>query len=233
MVEDAAVGFTAVAAAFGASIWRISTLSIDSGSRQWRGSWHRSFVVPMGTPILCAGPRCELPLTKLGGSTALIDATCAVMLGFAESPLFTTSVDNFDPSHVLRLCSSPPPRFTAACLRSRVAPFWRASQRRYARHNTGQVLAGVRPGRYFCADSMVPVNRSVAILLADVFSVPFAHSLTRTMANSCSKSRQRSLPCGAAGLPQLMKTVQYLAREDPRVRVLQVFFLPKNRTTRG
>ena len=41
--------------------------------------------------------KCEGTAHQAGRLTALIDATCAVMLGFAQPPLFVSSISRFDP----------------------------------------------------------------------------------------------------------------------------------------
>jgi magnesium-transporting ATPase (P-type) len=41
---------------------------------------------------------CEGPLTRLGGSTALIDAPAAIFLAFCEAPMLRTNVGHFAPT---------------------------------------------------------------------------------------------------------------------------------------
>ena len=82
------------------AVWRIDTLQHDNQSRaavfqlvagglsllQW---FTRYFILQR---------QCESPLTKLGGSTAMIDAATAVMLAFSEPPLLVSSLGRFDPT---------------------------------------------------------------------------------------------------------------------------------------
>jgi len=56
---------------------------------------------------------------------------------------------------------------------------------------------------------------SVAILLADVFCLPLAHSMARSVAGGWVEMAMAIFAAtAAAGLPQLMRTLGYLA-QDP------------------
>lgn len=98
IIEDLSIGLVAIVARTGVTIWRFRQLFADGQSR-----------APIVQTIACVlsflhwivrnfvlRHKCELPLTKLGGSTAIVDATSAVMLAYASPPLFVSAAGRFD-----------------------------------------------------------------------------------------------------------------------------------------
>jgi hypothetical protein len=232
--EDAVVGATAIAARVAVAMWRVVTLGADGQLRapvtqllagilslvQWV---LRYFVLDR---------RCEAPLTKLGGSTALVDATCAVMLGFAQPPLYVTSISRFDPTArlltalligtlTLQRCL-----FGAACC----GLLWSVAASDVRKPIELPPTLVIQPGgvapkvaeRF--APEYVPIalvallmwflqTASVAILMADVFCTPFAHSLSRALSSGWLEVSFAAFTATAAsGLPQLLRTLGFLAQ---------------------
>jgi len=234
--EDGVIGLLAVIARIATAIWRIVTLTVDGQIRapvaqlvagvlsflQW---FLRYFVLDR---------KCEPPLTKLGGSTALVDATCAVMLGFAEPPLFVSSVSRFDPTArlltALLITTMTLQRclFSTACCGLLWAVATDDSRKPLEMPPTLRILPGavgaVSQERFapeyipyvlFALVAWILQTCSVAILLADVFCVPLAHSMSRGLA--CGWGEIASaifVATAAAGMPQLLRTLQYIA-QDP------------------
>jgi hypothetical protein len=232
--EDALVGATAIAARVSVALWRVVTLGADGQLRapvtqllagilslvQWV---LRYFVLDR---------RCEAPLTKLGGSTALVDATCAVMLGFAQPPLYVTSISRFDPTArlltalLIGTLTFQRCLFGAACC----GLLWSVAASDVRKPIELPPALVIRPGvvapkvseRF--APEYVPIallallmwllqTASVAILMADIFCTPFAHSLSRALSSGWLEVSFTAFTATAAsGLPQLLRTLGFLAQ---------------------
>jgi len=108
VIEDAFLGLTAIVARYSVAIWRLGGLSADSQSRcvifELGASvvslcnWViRYWVIEPGLPDLI-GTKSDGrgPLTRLGGSMAIADASSAVLLAFAEPPLLLSAISRFD-----------------------------------------------------------------------------------------------------------------------------------------
>ena len=244
--EDAVVGFAALAARFATAIWRMVTLSVDGQLRtpiaQLVASvlslvqWILRYFVLKG--------ECEAPLTKLGGSTALVDATTAVMLGFAEPPLFVSSISRFDPTArlltALLITTMTLHRclFATSCcgllwavaaedvancvatddvakpIKLQLPPPWQQAAAGAVAHFSPEYL----PYILFALVAWILQTCSVAILLADIFAVPLAHSMSRSIAGGWGElAMVIFVSTTAAGMPQMLRTVLFVA-EDPVVR---------------
>lgn len=232
--EDAVVGATAIAARISVSFWRTVTLAADGQLRAPVTQLLAGIlsIVQWVLRYFVLDRRCEAPLTKLGGSTALVDATCAVMLGFAQPPLYVTSISRFDPTArlltalligtlTLQRCL-----FGAACC----GLLWAVSSSDVRKPIEMPPALFIQPGgvaptipeRF--APEYVPVafvtlviwllqTASVAILMADVFCTPFAHSLSRSLSSGWLEVSFAAFTATAAsGLPQLMRTLGFLAQ---------------------
>ena len=234
--EDATVGLAAIGARFGVAIWRTVTLAVDGQMRapiaqlvaavlsllQWI---LRYFVLDR---------KCEAPLTKLGGSTALVDATCAVMLGFAQPPLLVSSISRFDPtarlltSLLITTLTLHRCLFAVACCGLLWAVATDDMRKPIEMPATLRILSGGAPSAtverfapeyvpyvLFALVAWILQTCSVAILLADVFCLPLAHSMARSVAGGWVEMAMAIFAAtAAAGLPQLMRTLGYLA-QDP------------------
>lgn len=211
--EDGAVGLVAMGARLAVSIWRAVTLAPDGHLRapvaQLAATalslvqWFMRYVV--------LGQKDEAPLTKLGGSTALVDATCAVMMGFAQPPLFVNSISRFDPTArlltALLITTMTLHRclFAVACCGFLLSVGVRKPQHGDVVSATCAVLALV---------AWLLQTASVAVLIADLFCLPLAHSMARSVDGGWVEiSMAIFAATTAAGLPQLMQTVSYLAVE--------------------
>ena len=238
--EDAVVGFAAIAARTAVAIWRTLSLAVDGQIRAPLAQLVAAVLslVQWVLRYFVLDRHCEAPLTKLGGSTALVDATTAVMLGFAEPPLFVSSVSRFDPTARLLTALLISTMTLHRCLfaTSCCGLLWAVATddvRKPARVppiNMVRVLPGAvgAAGTDRFAAEYVPYvlfalvawllqTCSVAILLADVFCVPLAHSASRSIAGGWGElAMVIFVATVATGMPQLLRTVQYVA-QDPVV----------------
>ena len=209
--EDAAIGITAVAARFAIAIWRCSTLGGDDQLRAPSVQLVASvvsFVQWLVRYFVLKRSECEQPLTKLGGSTALVDATCAVMLAFAEPPLLQSNNQRFDPTArlltALLLTTMTLQRilFASACCGLLLSVEWQGRHTTY----TGIVVAATASWLFQAC--------SVAVLIVDVFATPLSWSLHRASTGGYEVSIIAVfLATTCAGLPQLFRTSLRLLEE--------------------
>ena len=98
VIEDAVIGLLAIAARFSVLAWRFTILLEDNQMRVLTMQLVAAVLSFLHwlTRNFALEHYCELPLTKLGGSTAIVDATAAVMLAFASSPLLVSAGGRFD-----------------------------------------------------------------------------------------------------------------------------------------
>lgn len=232
--EDAVVGATAIAARVSVAMWRVVTLGTDGQLRAPVAQLLAGILslVQWVLRYFVLDRRCEAPLTKLGGSTALVDATCAVMLGFAQPPLYVTSISRFDPTArlltalLIGTLTFQRCLFGAACC----GLLWSVASSDVRKPIEMPPTLVIRPGgvapkvteRF--APEYVPValialimwflqTASVAILMADVFCTPFAHSMSRALSSGWLEVSFAAFTATAAsGLPQLLRTLGFLAQ---------------------
>ncbi len=108
VIEDALLGLVALGARIGVATWRLSVLQSENQSRVCYAeivagtislfSWFtRFFVIEPGLFRLVQGASDRRgPLARLGGSMAITDASCAVLLAFAEPPIHLSALSRFD-----------------------------------------------------------------------------------------------------------------------------------------
>ena len=108
VIEDALLGLVAVGARIGVAAWRMGALQSENQSRVCYAeliagivslvSWFtRFFVIEPGLFRLVQGASDKRgPLARLGGSMAITDASCAVLMAFAEPPIHLSAVSRFD-----------------------------------------------------------------------------------------------------------------------------------------
>lgn len=236
VLEDATIGLIAAATRIGVAIWRITTLAVDGQLR--------APVAQLVAGVLSVGQwvtryavldrHCETPLTKLGGSTALIDATCAVMMGFAEPPLLVSAIGRFDPTARLLTAMLVTTMTLQRCLFASACCglLWAVASddvnQPMALTRSGVGLRGVgvaaEASHRFSA-AYVPIilaglvawflqTASVAILLADVFCVPLAHSMSRSISDGWGELAMAIfMATAAAGMPTMLRTLQYIAQD--------------------
>ena len=237
--EDAVVGFAALAARFATAIWRIVTLSVDGQLRTPIAQLIASMLslVQWILRYFVLERKCEAPLTKLGGSTALVDATTAVMLGFAEPPLFVSSISRFDPTARLLTALLITTMTLHRCLfaTSCCGLLWAVATDDVAKPTDFPSSLPVGPGAtapatvtrfapeyvpfvLFALVAWILQTCSVAVLLADIFCVPLAHSMSRSIAGGWGElAMVIFVATTAAGMPQMLRTVLFVAK-DPVVR---------------
>jgi len=123
IAEDMTIGLIAIGARTGVAIWRFTSLVSDGQAR-----------TPVLQLVACVlslmhwivrnfvlEHECELPLTKLGGSTAIVDATSAVMMAYASPPLLVSAAGRFDSTArmlvalLITTISVPRLMFASAC----------------------------------------------------------------------------------------------------------------------
>lgn len=157
----------------------------------------------------------ESPITKLGGSTAIVDSTAAVMLAFSETPTFATSSSSFNSTArmlvallisiiVVTRCV-----FSAACCGILWPTFAQDGRRDYAYILMYSAAA-------WCAQSAI-----LAITSCDLFVSPAAYSMSRSMAGNVSAMfyiRLVLFLCmTASGLPRLIATTRHILSDKEHV----------------
>ena len=217
--EDAVIGLIAIGARLGVTMWRmLTTLFLDGQPRvlvlQLVASvvsfalWFlRYFVLERA---------CETPLTKLGGSTALVDATTAVMLGFSEPPLFVSSVERFDPTARLLTALLIATITSHRCLFSTTCCGVLAAVISSEDGTTARQAFDKDFLKYviFAFVGWLVQTSSVAVLMVDLFCVPLAHSMVRSQASTWEElALAIFLGTFACSLPQLLKTLKLIAEE--------------------
>ena len=108
VIEDAFLGLIALSARFAVALWRLGTLYHDDQIRVCifelvaaivsLVNWIVRYWVIEPHLIDLIGSKADGkgPLTRLGGSMAIVDASSAVLLAFAEPPLLLSAVSRFD-----------------------------------------------------------------------------------------------------------------------------------------
>ena len=204
--EDFLVGGLAVVARGGVSIYRLDTLAADGFARlavvQIVGAglslWHMLARYALLRDDTSA-------LLRLGGSTALVDAPAAVLVGFATSPLLASAAGQFDPTArmltalLITLVSLPRCAFAAACCAVRA---------------TGALRPRSDKGREFLALATVGAITwvgqacTIGLLLADGFATPAGYSLQRSLAGSWTMLSVAAFAgVVAAAQPQLVRAL--------------------------
>lgn len=133
VIEDASFGLLAAVSRFAVSLWRYETLQYDAQSRvcivemiaavlslvHWLA---RFWMIDPWLPELVNGKSDGRgPLTRLGGSSAIIDASSSVLLAFSQAPMLLTAVPRFDPTArlligmLISMVALPRCLFSAAC----------------------------------------------------------------------------------------------------------------------
>lgn len=133
VLEDAAIGLTAIVSRFAVALWRLDTLQYDSQSRvcyfeiiasalsftHWMA---RYWMIDPWLPELVNGkPDGRGPLTRLGGSSAIADTSSCVLLAFSEAPMLVTAIPRFEPTArlligmLISMVSLPRCLFSASC----------------------------------------------------------------------------------------------------------------------
>lgn len=208
--EDFFVGALAVVARGGVSIYRLNELAADGFARLAVAQ-----LVGAGLSIVHMLIRYAVlrdntsALLRLGGSTALVDAPVAVLVGFATAPLLTSAGGQFDPTArmltalLITLVSLPRCAFAATCCAVRAV---------------GALQPAKRKSRGFVAVATVSAACwlgqacTVGLLLADGFATPAGYSLQRSLAGSWTPLSVAAFAgVVAAAQPQLVRGLSDVA----------------------
>lgn len=133
VIEDASMGLFAIIARFAVAMWRYDTLQHDSQTRvciveivasalscaHWLA---RYWIIDPWLPYLVGGkPDGRGPLTRLGGSSAIVDTSSGVLLAFSEAPLLVSALPRFEPTArlliglLISMVALPRCLFSSAC----------------------------------------------------------------------------------------------------------------------
>lgn len=154
----------------------------------------------------------EPPISKLGGSTAVVDSTAAVMLAFSEAPILVVSLGKFDPTArllvgiLVSIIVVSRTAFSACCcgiLLDAEVPRREAGRLPYV-----SILA-------YSGGAWVVQALCLSVLVADTLVTPAAYSMSRSLVGSQLPSRLllfAALVC--SGLPRLMKTFRHILDDE-------------------
>ena len=225
--EDMLVGLCAVLARLLVALWRREALTADGFERL---VWVQ-VVGAVASTVHCAArygyaagwrwqrdqdedartQEARSALLFFGGSTAIADATSAVLLGFCEPPMLQTAADRFDPTARL-LCGL----LISLVAAQRIAFAATACAARVARNAT--TMPGDDGRQIETTLSVVGValwigqGASVGLLLADGFALPQGYSLTRAVEGGWTSLALAVLGAAlAAAQPQMIGTYIKLA----------------------
>lgn len=157
----------------------------------------------------CVSSDGEPPISMLGGSTAIIDSTSAVMMAFAEAPTLVVSIGKFDPTArlltgiLISLIVMSRCAFSASCC----GVLWESE--------TNRTYKGV-----LVYSGIMWVLQSVAlsVVIVDLFVTPSSYSMSRNVVGSLLPARVLlffALVC--AGLPHLMATLRHILSSKEHV----------------
>ena len=207
--EDAVVGAIAFVARLAVAVYRMNALSADNHERVVATEIAASVLSALHWVLRYKVLICEVepPLVKLGGSTAIVDASCAVIMAFAEPPVITGSMGKFDPTArlltalLLGLVVADRCSISASCCGMLYDEERCPDRQMYA---VFLMYAGV---------SWVLQLASVAVILADLFVTPAAYSMSRAVPGDVAPARiLLFITIVTAGAPRLTQTARTLTR---------------------
>jgi hypothetical protein len=214
--EDIIIGFVAILARICTVILRFRMLSQDNNLRvciseilgstlsliHWINRW---FVLVKDND--------EAPVSKLGGSTALIDSTSSVMLAFSESPMLAVFNKNFNPvarmlvSILISIIALTRCAFSAACCGILWTKFYKSTKR------TDYAIVHLITSIGWCLQSA-----TLSIIVCDLFVSPAAYSMSRTIVGNRDvlfTVRVTLFLCVVCvGLPRLMSTARHILSDQ-------------------
>lgn len=216
VIEDATLGILAVICRFAVAMWRLDLLQSDSQSRvcvleiiaaitslvHWLARYW--FIEPWLPDIVNGKSDGRGPLTRLGGSSAIIDASSSVLLAFSEPPLLMTAIPKFEPTArllvglLVAMVALPRCLFSAACCsllyeagelgKSRIEPAFKAL-----------LIASIA---YWVFQTI-----TLAVAMSDLVVSPLGFSIGRGMAGGTGwVSVALCLGFVAAGIPRLLSS---------------------------
>ena len=217
-MEDRVVGFTAFVARGIVAASRFDRLSYDGQTRvcvfelsatllsaaHWALRYTRVGLKPDSD---------EPPVSKCGGSTAIVDSTAAVMMAFSEPPTTTAADGQFDPTArmlvsllistiVLSRCA-----FSAACC----ASLWPKLLRLHTHTAYAWVLR-------YSALAWCFQSAALAVNMCDLFVSPASYSMSRSLEGNPLAFRTTvffAVVC--AGLPLLTATCRHILSDKEHV----------------
>ena len=220
LMEDAIIGFVAFSCRFVVSGARLSGLSSDGQLRVCIAEFVGATLsmvhwILRYSPFGLSHDPDEAPISKLGGSMALIDSTAAVMLAFSDPPILATSTASFNNTARMLvsvlICVIVTTRcaFSAACCGIMWPTFQSTDRRDY------QIVL-VYSSIAWCIQGAV-----LGITVCDLFVSPATHSIMRsTAANPVDFFVARLvlfLALVSAGLPRMMNTCRHILSKDEHV----------------
>lgn len=222
-VEDAFIGLLAIASRVAVSVWRLNSLAHDDqarvcivelvGGAASMTSWILRFVVisPNLVTLAREGGDARAPLTRLGGSMALVDSSCAVLLSFGEPPIRVNgATGRFDDTArmltglLLSIVTLHRCVFAIACVSLMFEAHYIGLHKTNAGFAQVLLVSGVLWG--------VQVV-SIGVALADLVVVPLIHLVERTaFASNTVVNIALFLALVNVGLPRLVYTATRLVR---------------------
>jgi len=207
ITEDIVVGLLAVTARCAIALYRLPVLAQDDQLRVCVSEITASVLSALHLLLRYYGLERgqELPISKLGGSTAIMDSTAAVMMAFAEPPSLVVSLGKFDPTArmlvalllstiVVSRCA-----FSASCC----GVLW-GSEHRPERRMYAYIV-------FYSGVHWILHGVALGILMADLFVTPCAYSMSRSIPGSITEARLLLfLAFVCAGLPRFMMTILHV-----------------------
>ena len=216
VIEDAALGLTACVARVAVVLWRWDALQSEDQARVCYTeiiaaclsltSWVvRFWVIEPNLPDLMDGkPDGSGPLTRLGGSMAIVDASCAVLLAFAEPPIHLSNVSRFDDTArllgglVIALVTLNRCLFAVACNAIMLEA-----------HQVGRVKSTPAFASLVALGMVMWLGQTfaIAVVLSDLVASPMAFTITRgVIGDDTAFGVAMFLSLVCVSLPRLMHT---------------------------
>lgn len=216
VLEDAMLGLTACGARVAVVLWRWDALWSEDQARVCfteliaagcsLASWIvRFWVIEPNLPDLIDGkPDGRGPLTRLGGSMAIVDASCAVLLAFAEPPIHLSNVSRFDDTArllgglVIALVTLNRCLFAVACNAIMLEA-----------HQVGRVASSLEYVLLVASGMVMWMWQTIAIavVLADLVASPMAFMVTRgVIGDDAAVGVAIFMALVCVSLPRLMHT---------------------------
>ena len=215
-LSDVVVGAMAVAARLAVVVGRSHQFSLDNQARVVATEVAATAVSGVHFTLRYAmleRDADEPAVLKLGGSSAVMDATAAVMLAFSETPTLSSAVDKFDPtarlltSLVISIVAIGRCAWSAACCGVLVAEFWaEAGRRDYA-------LVLLYSSLAWCFQAA-----ALVVVVSDLYVAPSAYMMSRSVEGDATSVRLALLfAVLAAGLPRVTQTTRHIASQKDHV----------------
>lgn len=209
--EDRLIGALAFASRGIMAFYRMPSLYMDDQARVCVSELIATIlsIVHWTMRYFCINANGEPPISLLGGSTAIIDSTSAVMMAFAEAPTLVVSIGKFDPtarlltSILISLIVTMRCAFSASCC----GVLWQ--------NETNYQYKGVL---FYGGVMWVLQSMALAVIIVDLFVTPSSYSMSRNVVGSLVPARILlffALVC--AGLPRLMATLRHILSSKEHV----------------